>query len=115
MEGTLVSVAAKIRHLGYGIGRVAQQRTGAVNPQRIDILTEIDMQLLGENMGQVDPADAQCMGGILQRERLGEMLRNVMQHLIGQTGMRIASTLGQRQARKQIGQKYVQISLFERG
>ena len=103
VEGALIAVTAEIGDLGYRIGRILQQRACTVNAQRVDVLPEIDVQLLGKNVAQVDAADAKCMGGALQGERLGEVLGNVVQHLESQRGMGIAPAGGHRQTGEQVG------------
>ena len=66
VEGALVAVAALVGDLGDGVVRVAQQRAGAVDAQCVDVLAEVDVQLLGENMAEVNSADAQGLSHIFQ-------------------------------------------------
>ena len=63
--------------------RVAHQRLRLVNAYRVHEAAEVDVELLGEQVGQVGFADAQRAGKLRQRKGFGEMERKVLQDPVG--------------------------------
>ena len=51
VEGAGIAKTAQIRYLGDGVLRITQQLAGIIDAQRVNILTEIDVQALRKNMG----------------------------------------------------------------
>lgn len=110
-----IAVAAQVGDLGNGIGGIPQEGAGAVDAQGVDVLAEIDVQLLGEDVAQVDAADAKGMGGAFQGERFGKMLGDIVQHLVAQAGMHVLFNGLQVQAVEQVGQEQVQVAQLQCG
>ena len=110
-DAGVAALAADLRERQIGI---AHEQAGFLDPDRVDKLSEVDMQLVGEKVAQVGDADAQGPGNALEGDVLEGVLRNILNDAAAQGVVAVVIDGAIGEAVEHAGQKNVQIGDAER-